>query len=134
MRRITVVGAVIVRDGRILAARRGPKMSLAGLWEFPGGKVEPGEDPREALAREICEELDCSIVVNDYITVTDYQYDFGIVSLSTYYCELTQGEPVFSEHSEISWLLPEELLQLEWAPADIPAVKKIKEDLGENAR
>ena len=58
MRRITVVGAVIVRDGHILAARRGPKMSLAGLWEFPGGKVEPGEDPREALAREIREELD----------------------------------------------------------------------------
>lgn len=133
MRRITVVGAVIVRDGHILAARRGPKMSLAGLWEFPGGKVERGEDPREALAREIREELDCSVKVKDYITVTDHQYDFGIVSLSTYYCELVQGEPVFSEHSEISWVSPAELLTLDWAPADIPAVEKIKEDLEENA-
>lgn len=97
-------------------------MSLAGLWEFPGGKIEPGESPEEALAREILEELDCTIQVGEYLTTTDYEYDFGLVSLSTYRCALSSGSPKISEHSESRWLSPSELNTVEWAPADVPAV------------
>lgn len=124
-KRIEVTGAVIVRDGRILAAQRGEGKNMAGYWEFPGGKIEAGETPQEALARELQEELRCDAVVGDFITTTEYEYDFGIVVLSTYYCSLESGEPSLTEHQEIKWLLPSELGQLTWAPADIPAVEII---------
>ena len=69
-KQINVVGAVIVRDGLILCAQRGPGGNLAGMWEFPGGKIEPGESPRDALVREIDEELRCEVVVGDEVTTT----------------------------------------------------------------
>lgn len=81
---ITVVGAVIVRVGLVLCARRGSGMSQEGLWEFPGGKVEPGEEPTEALVREIREELGCGIRVLEPVTTTTHAYDFGAVTLSTF--------------------------------------------------
>lgn len=119
MGRIEVVGAVIVRDGRILAARRGPGMSLAGMWEFPGGKIEPGESPEEALRRELVEELGCTVEVGDRVTSTDH----GPVTLTTYYCRVVDGMPHPSEHSELRWLESDGLEKLDWAPADIPAVQ-----------
>jgi len=122
-KRINVVGAVFVRDGKILAARRGPSKSLPGLWEFPGGKIEPGETAEEALLREITEELRCDVEVKNYITTTEYEYSFGTVSLSTYYVELKGADPELTEHTEIRWLAPSELFDVEWAPADIPAVE-----------
>ena len=127
MKRIEVVGAVIVNAGLILCAQRGSAGKLPGMWEFPGGKVEPEESPAEALEREINEELSCEIVVKDFITTTEYEYDFGIVVLSTFYCELKSGAPALSEHEAMVWLSPEELNTLEWAPADIPAVASIQE-------
>lgn len=81
-KQINVVGAVIRHDGRILCARRGPG-TLEGMWEFPGGKVEPGETPRHALQREIDEELRCQVEVHDEVTTTTHEYDFGIVVLTT---------------------------------------------------
>ncbi|MDL9978093.1 (deoxy)nucleoside triphosphate pyrophosphohydrolase [Microbacterium candidum] len=119
MERIEVVGAVIVRDGRILAARRGPGMSVPGVWEFPGGKIEPGETPEEALRRELVEELGCTVQVGDRVTSTDH----GHVTLTTYYCRLVEGMPHPFEHSELRWLAPDALADLDWAPADIPAVQ-----------
>lgn len=126
-KRIEVVGAVIVRDGLILCARRGPAAKLPGMWEFPGGKTEAGESGSEALVREISEELSCSIEVNEFINTAEYEYDFGIVVLSTFYCSLVAGEPQLSEHDGMVWLRPDELQQLEWAPADLPAVAAIRE-------
>lgn len=120
---IKVVGAVFVKDGRILAARRSETMSLPGLWEFPGGKIEPGETAKAALLREISEEFRCEVEVKDYLTTTDHEYPFGIVSLATYYVELRGAEPELTEHAEIRWLHPTELFDVEWAPADIPAVQ-----------
>lgn len=128
---IKVVGAVIVREGEILCAKRGERGTLAGLWEFPGGKIEPHETPRAALEREITEELRCEISVGREITTTEYEYEFGIVRLTCFYCELVSGTPELTEHAEVRWLRPEALHALEWAPADIPAVEIITRDLAE---
>lgn len=127
-RQIVVVGAVLVRAGRILCARRAPDATLGGLWEFPGGKVEPSETPEEALMREIVEELGCTIDVRSKITTTTYVYDFGTVHLTTYYCAITRGEPAPREHAEMAWVAPQQLSTLEWAPADIPAVQIVQAD------
>lgn len=126
---IAVVGAVVIDDGRVLCAQRGPAGSLAGMWEFPGGKIEPGETPREALEREIVEELQCRVAVGDSVTTTEHEYDFAVVSLTTFYCDLVEGTPRLTEHAAVRWLLPAELESLEWAPADVPAVHQIMADL-----
>ncbi|GAB3812446.1 (deoxy)nucleoside triphosphate pyrophosphohydrolase [Tessaracoccus terricola] len=120
-----VVGAVIVKDSLVLCAQRGPGGALPGMWELPGGKVEPEETPREALEREIVEELRCQIRVGDEVTTTTHEYDFGVVTLTTFYCELVAGAPQLTEHSEVRWVPPGDLLTLEWAPADVPAVELI---------
>lgn len=124
-KQINVVGAVIVLDGAVLCAQRGSGGSLPGLWEFPGGKVEPGETPRAALEREIIEELECVVEVGEQLTTTMYPYDFGDVTLTTYWCEMVSGTPRLTEHAKVVWLAPSELEKLEWAPADIPAVRII---------
>ncbi len=122
---IHVVGAVIFKDGKILCAQRGTEKSLPLLWEFPGGKIEEGEKPEDALKREIKEEMHCTIEIGEQIEHTVHEYDFGIVHLTTYYCKLVEGEPILTEHAAIKWLAPKELPALEWAPADIPAIEKI---------
>lgn len=127
-KQIHVVGAVIIREGLVLCAQRGMGGNLAGLWEFPGGKIEPGESPAVALEREIAEELDCAIEVGDLITTTSHEYEFGIVILTTFYCRLISGTPTTREHADIRWLLPAELTTIDWAPADIPAVHLIQAD------
>lgn len=127
-KRIDVVGAVIIRDGTVLCAQRGAGGALPGMWEFPGGKVEVGEEPRDALEREIVEELRCRVRVGAEVTTTSHEYDFGIVTLTTFYCELVDGLPELSEHDEVVWLPPEELAQLDWAPADLPAVALIERE------
>lgn len=123
---ISVVGAVIVNDGEILCAQRGPEGSLPDMWEFPGGKVEFGESPREALRREITEELECTVDVGKKVTTTTYEYDFGVVTLTTFFCELTSGTPRLTEHADVVWLRPGDLGALNWAPADIPAIEIIR--------
>lgn len=126
MKNLHVVGAVITNGEKILCAQRGMEKSLPGMWEFPGGKIEKTETPQEALQREIQEEMHCHVKIGEQVEHTVYEYDFGIVHLTTFYCQLVEGEPVLTEHMAIRWLEARELEQLEWAPADIPAIEKLK--------
>ena len=95
---IHVVGAVIIENDKILCAQRGPAKSLPLKWEFPGGKIEAGETPQEALSREIKEEMQCIVEIGGQVEHTVYEYEFGIVHLTTYYCKLIEGKPVLTEH------------------------------------
>ncbi|MGX7329448.1 (deoxy)nucleoside triphosphate pyrophosphohydrolase [Enterococcus bulliens] len=124
---ISVVGAILIEDGKILIAQRGPGRALANLWEFPGGKIEKHETAREALVRELNEELNITVQVEeDLFDHTRYVYDFGIVELTTYRCQLVKGIPRLTEHVAIKWVEPHELDPDVFAPADIPAVEKLK--------
>lgn len=129
LKHFDVVGAVIVESGRVLCARRGDTGPLSGLWEFPGGKIEQGETPEEALIREVAEELNCSVSISAQVALTVHRYEFGIVTLRTFYCVLTAGCPHAVEHAEVRWVTPPELEALAWAPADIPAVASVLRDL-----
>lgn len=123
---IRVVGAVIVEDGKVLCAQRPADKNLPLKWEFPGGKIEPGESHQYALKRELKEELDCTIEVLEQIDTTVYEYDFGIVELTTYYARVVAGEVRRLEHHSLRWVERDVLHTLDWAPADIPAIKKIQ--------
>lgn len=128
-KQIDVVGAVIVKDGKVLCAQRGPEGELPFKWEFPGGKIQSGETPRQALEREIDEELVCVVEVGTEVESTTYEYDFAIITLTTFYCEFREGDPQLTEHAQIVWSTPAALQYFDWAPADLPAVSKICQDL-----
>ena len=123
---VKVVGAVIEKDEKILCAQRNGKKSLPNMWEFPGGKIEDGELPEAALKRELMEEMDCEINVLDKIVTTVYEYDFATIELTTYYAEMVSDSIVLHEHQDMKWLSRDELDSVEWAPADIEAIEKIK--------
>ncbi|MDR0950669.1 MAG: (deoxy)nucleoside triphosphate pyrophosphohydrolase [Candidatus Ancillula sp.] len=126
---INVAGAVIVnKDGKILCAQRGDiNRELAGMWEFAGGKIEAGETPEQACKREIQEELKIEIEVGEKIVTSSYDYDFGTVVMTTFYCKMVddEAEPKRTEHAEFRWLKPAELNTLNWAPVDKEAVEII---------
>ncbi|ASV67808.1 (deoxy)nucleoside triphosphate pyrophosphohydrolase [Cytobacillus kochii] len=126
---VHVVGAIIEnKKCEIFCALRSPEMSLANYWEFPGGKIEDGETPEQALEREIQEEFSCSIQVGSKVEDTVYEYENVIVRLETYKAELTKGQPTALEHAATKWVTREEITNLNFAPADIPAVKKIAKE------
>ncbi|MEI3895181.1 MULTISPECIES: (deoxy)nucleoside triphosphate pyrophosphohydrolase [unclassified Bacillus (in: firmicutes)] len=120
---VSVVGAVICNEkNEILCALRSPTMSLPNYWEFPGGKINEGEMPQEALIREIKEELGCLITVGEKIEEVDHEYENIIVHLATYKAYIESGIPKALEHADLKWVQVEKLLELKWAPADIPTV------------
>jgi 8-oxo-dGTP diphosphatase len=113
-----VVGAAIVRDGRVLAARRTTPPEAAGRWEFPGGKVEPGEAPADALVREVAEELGCAVAVESWL---DGAVPIGSTHLLTVaVVRLVDGEPRPTEHDEVRWLAADRLGEVDWLEPDRP--------------
>jgi 8-oxo-dGTP diphosphatase len=121
---VGVVGAAVLRDGRVLASRRTEPPRLAGLWEFPGGKVEPGEQDGEALVRELREELRVEVEVGDRLGA---DLPIGTTAvLRVYVCRLLSGEPALVDHDEHRWLGAGELLDVPWIPVDLPLVEQLR--------
>jgi 8-oxo-dGTP diphosphatase len=121
---IEVVCALILRNGCVLCAKRSERMALPLKWEFPGGKLEPNELPEAALQREILEELGVEIEIESALQVSEHSYD-GVrtIRLIPYVAVIIDGnEPKAHEHSEIRWVPNSELMQLDWAAADVPIV------------
>lgn len=123
---IHVVGAIIENDQQeIFCALRNAHMVLANYWEFPGGKIEPGETPQQALYREILEEFNCVIQVGEPVTKTLYEYEQFFVHLETYLATIIKGTPQILEHAEAKWVPSQQLLKLSFAPADLPSIEKL---------
>ncbi len=120
---IDVTAAVIVKGGKVLAARRGPGKHLAGHWEFPGGKLEGLETPQNCLERELAEEFAIESRIGAFIGESLYDYGSKIVRLLAYEVEHISGEFELIDHDELRWLAFDELFDVDWAPADIPIVE-----------
>lgn len=125
-REVFVVAGAIVKDGKVFAAQRGNKGKTAFKFEFPGGKIEPGETPEQALARELREELSINVDVHELITAIVDEYEDVILHIDTYLCTLISGTPTLSEHIAMAWSDKNELDKLEFSPADKPTLEKIK--------
>jgi len=121
-----VVGAILLRDRKIFATQRGYG-DYIGWWEFPGGKVEPGEEPEAALKREIREELDAEIVIDRYFETTEYDYGDFYLTMRCYLCTLAPGEEVsLLEHLSARWVGRDEIHALKWLAADLPIIESLQ--------
>ena len=128
MKTVNVVAAIIEKDHKIFATQRGYGEFKDG-WEFPGGKIEEGETPQEALKREIMEELDTEISVGESINTVEYDYPTFHLSMDCFWCEVVKGDLVLKEHEAAKWVTKEQLNSVEWLPADIKLVENISTKL-----
>lgn len=129
MKTIKVVAAVIKRNNKIFVTQRGYGEFKDG-WEFPGGKVEKGETKEEALIREIKEELDTVIKVDSYLDTIEYDYPDFHLSMDCFICSIVEGNLVLKEHEDSKWIKKEEIDTLNWLPADLVIIDKVKEMMG----
>lgn len=124
---IEVVAAVLINNtGKIFIAQRNSPKELAGLWEFPGGKIEEGEKPEESLIREMEEEFAMNIQVLSFLTDCIYHYEFGIVRISSYLAKLLEDTYELREHDDAKWVDIEELEDYKFVPADVKIVEEVK--------
>lgn len=128
MKTINVVAAVIFKDDKVFATQRGYGEFKDG-WEFPGGKVEPGESPEDALRREIREELEVDINVGDLIETIEYDYPAFHLSMKCFACTIAGGSPHLLEHEAAKWLTSMQLCSVDWLPADVTLIPKIEKML-----
>lgn len=126
MKIVKVVAAIIIHENKIFATQRGYGEFKDG-WEFPGGKIEPGETPQEALVREIKEELDIEIEVKDFLETVEYDYPEFHLSMDCFFCVIRSGELVLKEHESAKWLTVETLDSVDWLPADQGLIEGIRE-------
>lgn len=122
---IKVTAAIIVEGEKVLIAQRGCHDKLALKWEFPGGKIDEGETPEECLKREINEELSLDIEVGRYFGSSYYRYEKGAIELLAYFARYTGGTLEVRVHSQVKWVTLDALLRYDFAPADIPLVRKL---------
>ena len=127
MKTIKVVAAIIIHNNRIFATQRGYGDFKDG-WEFPGGKIEPGETPQEAAEREIQEELDTQIKVGELFDVVEYDYPDFHLTMYCYLCRVLSGNLTLKEHEAARWLNKETLDQVNWLPADLDLIRKLREE------
>lgn len=125
MKTIKVVAAIIIHEGKIFATQRGYGEFKDG-WEFPGGKIEPGETPQEALVREIKEELDTEIEVKDFLETVEYDYPEFHLSMDCFFCRIKAGNLVLKEHEAAKWLTADALDSVDWLPADRGLIEGIR--------
>ena len=128
-RTLQVVGAIVIKDGRILAVKRGENKNkaVAFKYEFAGGKIEQGETPQQALKRELLEEMNYDVEVGEEFMSVTYEYDDVFVNLRTYLCKPISESYALNEHIDDKWLLPSELFSVEWAPADYDIILALSE-------
>ena len=117
MKTIKVVAAIIIKDGQVFATQRGYG-EFKGWWEFPGGKMEPGESPQEALKREICEELDAEVEVRELLETVEWDYPNFHLTMHCFICSLLSESLHLNEHEAATWLTHETLRSVKWLPAD----------------
>lgn len=120
-----VTAAILIQDDQVLIAKRKAGGHLPGKWEFPGGKVESDETPRECLAREMKEELGIEVEIHDFMAKSTYKYDRGTIELLAYRVIWVSGEIQLLDHDEIKWIGAGELGRYEFAPADVPLIEEI---------
>ena len=125
MKQIEVVAAIIRREGLIFATQRGYG-EWKDWWEFPGGKIEAGETPGEALRREIREELSAEITVDEYLCTVNYDYPKFHLTMHCYLCSLAGDTLRLNEHEAARWLGPEELGSVQWLPADLQIIQQLR--------
>lgn len=128
MKTVNVVAAIIIKDKKIFATQRGYGEFKDG-WEFPGGKVEKGETPENSIVREIKEELDTEIKVKEYFDTVEYDYPNFHLSMKCYICSVQSGKLELKEHEAARWLDSDSLLSVDWLPADLGLVEKLKQYL-----
>ena len=128
MKTVNVVAAVIRDRGRVFATQRGYGENKDG-WEFPGGKIEPGETPQQALVREIEEELDTEIEVGEPLTEIEVDYPAFHLRMQCFWCRIVEGTPVLKEHEAARWLGLEDLDSVDWLPADRTILPLIRDKL-----
>lgn len=126
VKQINVVAAIIYSEQKILITKR-QGGEFDGLWEFPGGKIEKDETHREALEREICEELSLGIHVEEYLMTLQHRYDTFHLTMHLYWSSIKSGQLMLNEHSDAKWVSVGELDHVHWIPADVAVVEKIKE-------
>ena len=125
MKTIRVVAAIIMHEGKVFATQRGYGEFKDG-WEFPGGKIEDGETPQDALIREIKEELDTEVEVGELLDTVEYDYPKFHLSMDCFICEIKSGNLTLKEHEAAKWLTKETLDSVEWLPADQGLVEKTR--------
>lgn len=125
MKIIEVVAAIIKQDNRIFATQRGYG-EFKGGWEFPGGKIEKNQTPQEALIREIREELETTITVGELIDTVEYDYPTFHLTMHCFLCTVVSGNLVLKEHEAARWLTREQLWSVDWLPADLELIDKIR--------
>ncbi len=125
MKTIEVAAAIITHNGRVFATQRGYGEFKDG-WELPGGKMEPGETPQQALVREIQEELDTEIEVGELVETVEYDYPGFHLTMHCFLCTICSGALVLKEHEAARWLTREELDDVDWLPADVKVVEKLR--------